>query len=66
MSRLVGFAANVNYSYDNRYLWDGSVRSDASSIFGADKRWGTFGSVGVGWNIHNEKWVKVIRHCSRC
>lgn len=27
-------------------------------IFGADKRWGTFGSVGVGWNIHNEKWVK--------
>ena len=58
LSRLVGFAANVNYSYDNRYLWDGSVRSDASSIFGADKRWGTFGSVGVGWNIHNEKWVK--------
>ena len=58
LSRLVGFAANVHYSYDNRYLWDGSVRSDASSIFGADKRWGTFGSVGVGWNIHNEKWVK--------
>ena len=58
LSRLLGIAANANYSYDDRYLVDASFRSDASSIFGADKRWGTFGSVGVGWNIHNEKWLK--------
>lgn len=58
LSRLIGLAANVNYSYDDRYLLDASVRSDASSIFGADKRWGTFGSVGLGWNLHNEKWIK--------
>lgn len=58
LSRLLGLAANVNYSYDERYLLDASVRSDASSVFGANKRWGTFGSVGVGWNIHNEKWLK--------
>ena len=58
LSRLLGIAANANYSYDDRYLLDASIRSDASSIFGADKRWGTFGSVGIGWNIHNEKWLK--------
>ncbi|WP_439184632.1 SusC/RagA family TonB-linked outer membrane protein [Carboxylicivirga taeanensis] len=55
ITRLLGFVGNVNYSYDNRFLLDMSVRSDGSSIYGSDKRWGTFGSVGVGWNIHNEK-----------
>lgn len=58
LSRLMGGVINLNYSYDNRYLFDVSVRSDASSVFGADKRWGTFGSLGIGWNIHNENFFK--------
>lgn len=58
VSRLMGIVANFNYGYDDRYLVDFSVRSDGSSMFGADKRWGTFGSVGLGWNIHNESWLK--------
>ena len=55
--RLMGVVGNFNYSYDNRYLADFSIRSDASSVYGASKRWGTFGSVGLGWNMHNEKWL---------
>ncbi|MDL2319772.1 SusC/RagA family TonB-linked outer membrane protein [Alistipes sp. OttesenSCG-928-B03] len=55
ISRLLGVLGSVNYSYDNRYLADFSIRGDASSKFGADKRWAAFWSVGVGWNIHNEK-----------
>ena len=58
ITRLMGVVANFNYGFDDRYLLDFSVRSDGSSMFGADKRWGTFGSVGVGWNIHNEAWFK--------
>jgi len=58
VSRLMGFVANFNYGYDDRYLVDFSVRSDGSSLFGADRRWGTFGSVGIGWNIHKEAWMK--------
>lgn len=58
VNRLVGWVNNFNYSYDNRYLVDFSIRSDASSIYGADKRWGTFGSLGMGWNIHNESFLK--------
>lgn len=58
VSRLMGIVANFNYGYDERYLIDFSIRSDGSSLFGADKRWGTFGSVGIGWNIHNENWFK--------
>lgn len=58
ISRLIGFVGNMNYSFKERYLLDLSVRSDASSKFGSNARWAPFGSVGVGWNIHNETWVK--------
>ncbi len=32
--RLIGFFANASYSYDNRYLFDFSYRTDGSSKFG--------------------------------
>lgn len=54
-SRRLGFTGNVNYTYDNRYYIDGSYRVDGSSQFGSNKRYAPFWSVGVGWNIHNEK-----------
>lgn len=54
VTRQVGFVGNAFYTYENKYLFDASIRSDASSLFGADKRWGTFWSVGLGWNIHKE------------
>lgn len=57
ISRHVGFAANVNYTYDNRYYVDGSYRLDGSSDFGADKRYAPFWSVGLGWNLHHEKFI---------
>ncbi len=58
ISRLMGGAFNANYIYDSRYLFDFSIRSDASSVFGSNKRWGTFYSVGAGWNMHNEHFIK--------
>lgn len=53
--RRVGFVYSGSYSYDNRYLVDVSARRDGSSQFGTDKRFGTFWSTGLGWNIHNER-----------
>lgn len=55
---LVGFTGNVNYTYDNRYYVDLSYRIDGSSKFGSNKRFAPFWSVGIGWNIHNEKFMK--------
>ena len=57
-TRLVGFLATMNYSYNNIYLLDASVRWDGSSEFGANKHFATFFSFGGGINIHNYKFMK--------
>lgn len=59
-SRLVGFLANINYSYENRYFVDFSGRLDGSSKYGADKRFAPLWSVGVGWNLNNERFLKDV------
>ena len=53
-TRRLGLVGNVNYVYDNRYYVDLSLRTDGSSQFGSNKRFGTFWSAGLGWNVHNE------------
>ncbi len=45
---------NVNYSYGNRYVMQGSFRRDGSSRFGSNSKYGNFFSVSGAWNIHNE------------
>jgi len=57
-SRRVSALANVNYSYDNRYLLDLSFSADGSSRFGTNNKFAPFWAIGGGWNIHNEKWAK--------
>lgn len=57
-SRRLGFTGNVNYTYDNRYYVDASARVDGSSTFGSNKKFAPFWSVGVGWNMHNEQFLK--------
>jgi TonB-linked SusC/RagA family outer membrane protein len=63
--RRVGFVYSGNYSYDNRFLVDVSVRRDGSSQYGTDKRFGWFWSGGLGWNIHNEKLFKDLEWINR-
>ncbi len=60
MTRLMGFFGNANYSFADRYFVDTSIRMDGSSLFGSDCRWGTFWSAGIGWNLHEESFVKKI------
>lgn len=53
-----GYYLSLNYSFDNRLNFDGTFRQSASSMYGADSRWGEFWSLGSSWNLHNEKWLK--------
>jgi TonB-linked SusC/RagA family outer membrane protein len=50
----VSFFSRLNYSFNDRYLLQMTVRKDGSSKFGEDSRWGTFPSVALGWKIEKE------------
>ena len=56
--RGASFFTNVGYSYDQRYLLDATLRSDGSSVFGADRQFSVIWSLGLGWNIHKEAFIK--------
>ncbi len=47
----------LNYSYDSRYLFTFTARRDGSSVFSANKKYGVFPSVALGWNIKNESFM---------
>ena len=61
LNRAVGVLFSGNYSYDNRYLADMTLRGNASSQFGTNSRWGLFWSAGLGWNLHNEPFLRDVR-----
>lgn len=61
LSHEIGLLAAFNYSYDERYLLDYSYRMNGSSLFGADKRWGNFWALGLGWNANKEKLLKDVK-----
>ena len=53
----VSFFGRGEYSYADRYYADFSIRTDASSRFGRENRWGTFWSLGTMWNLRNEEFM---------
>ena len=58
LANLMSQMFRLNYSYDNRYTFTGTVRRDGYSGFGLDTKWGTFPSAAVGWTVSNEKFFK--------
>lgn len=55
---LLSLYGRLNYSFDNRYLVTATFRSDASSRFSSDNRWGYFPSVALGWRAIEEDFLK--------
>ena len=56
----VGFFVNGNFSLFNRYFVDASFRTSGSSRFGADNSFAPFWAAGIGWNLHNESFLKDV------
>ena len=55
---LVSFLSRLTYNYKGKYLLTGSIRSDGSSRFGSENRWGTFPSVSAGWIASDEPFLE--------
>src|SRR5690606_39360664 len=56
--RGASFFLNTGYAYDQRYLFDATLRSDGSSVFGSERQFSTIWSTGVAWNAHHEHFIK--------
>ncbi|SFO34012.1 TonB-linked outer membrane protein, SusC/RagA family [Algoriphagus ornithinivorans] len=54
VDRIESYLSRVNYVYDDKYSFSASWRTDGSSRFFRDVRWGTFFSVGAAWSIDQE------------
>ncbi|MBR2128320.1 MAG: TonB-dependent receptor [Bacteroidales bacterium] len=53
----VSFFGRTEYNYANRYFTEVSIRTDGSSRFGANNRWGLFGALGFMWDMRNEDFM---------
>ena len=58
--RLLSWLSRVEYDYKDRYYISGSFRTDGSSRFHPDNRWGQFWSLGGSWRISNEEFMKPL------
>ena len=54
---LMSFLSRLSYNYQGKYLFTAAVRSDGSSRFGSENRWGTFPSASVGWILSKEDFL---------
>ena len=67
-SRSVAFFANGTYGFDNRYVFNGTIRYEGSNAMGKSRsaRWTPTWNVAGSWNVDQEKffekWEKVMSH----
>jgi TonB-linked SusC/RagA family outer membrane protein len=59
-NNLVSFFTRANYSYLDRYQASVSLRTDGSSRFGSDNRYGVFPAVSLGWTLTNESFARPL------
>lgn len=58
---IESYLTRLNYGYKSRYYLDASWRTDGSSRFHKDNRWGHFWSVGASWRLSEESFMEGTR-----
>ena len=53
------YFGRLSYSYDDKYLVNATIRRDGNSAFGENYKYGTFPSIGLGWNFSKEKFINL-------
>lgn len=62
--RLFSYLARLNYGFDNKYLFTGTIRADGSSNFGENNRFGYFPSFSAAWNVSEEDFLANVQAIS--
>jgi TonB-linked SusC/RagA family outer membrane protein len=58
------YFGRLNYAYNNKYILQAAIRSDGSSNFGSNNRWGVFPSASVAWRVSEEPFMKHLTFIS--
>jgi TonB-linked SusC/RagA family outer membrane protein len=61
---LTSFLSRLTYNFKGKYLLTAAVRTDGSSRFGSENRWGTFPSASVGWVVSDENFLVDVQKIS--
>ncbi len=59
-SSQLGYFGRINYAFQNKYLFEASLRYDGSSKFPTALKWRTFPSMSAGWVVTEEKFMESI------
>lgn len=59
-TNTLSYGALANYTFENRYFADFSYTRQGSSAYGVNNKYGSFWSAGLGWNLHNEVFLKSV------
>jgi TonB-linked SusC/RagA family outer membrane protein len=61
---MVSYLGRVNYNYNSKYYLTASVRTDGSSRFGSENKYGLFPSAALAWRISSEKFLQQLHFLS--
>ncbi|MBS1750086.1 MAG: TonB-dependent receptor [Bacteroidetes bacterium] len=61
---LTSYLSRLTYNFKGRYLLTAAVRSDGSSRFGNNNRWGVFPSASLGWVVSDENFMQHLKAVS--
>ncbi len=60
-STMASYFGRLSYNFDERYMFQATVRRDGSSNFGQNNKWAVFPSVSFGWNVTNESFMTNVK-----
>jgi TonB-linked SusC/RagA family outer membrane protein len=62
VNRTLSVFGRVNYSFDNKYLLNVSMRTDGSSLFAEGYKWGYFPAASFAWRLSEEKFFEKFKN----
>ncbi|GAB3539383.1 TonB-dependent receptor [Pontibacter brevis] len=61
---LISYYGRIIYTFKDKYTFTGTVRTDGSSRFAPDVRWGVFPSASIAWRVNEEPFLKSVASLS--
>jgi TonB-linked SusC/RagA family outer membrane protein len=58
------YFGRINYSYNDKYLFTGTFRTDGTSRVGINDKWGSFPAVSAGWRVSKEDFMQNVNWVS--